>query len=990
MGTTESGLVVTMLGPVVLRHDRRRITAGTPKQACVLAVLAWNAGSAVPAETLIDYVWGQDPPNTARKTLAGYVTRLRQSFSGTEVTISCRSGAYTLEIDRDAVDVHRFRRLAADGRTRSNPAEAFALQREAVNLWHGTPLTGLVGHWADRVRTGLEQEHIEVWTDLFNSEFACGNERRCLSKLSEWVYHRAPMAQELVGLYMLGMYRTGKPAEALACFRRTRQLLRTELGIEPGPELTELHRRILRDDPDLMIRRPVDHDDQPVPRQLPAPPHAFCGRGAEITRLTRQLDVGTAVLAVVGVGGIGKTALAVQWAHHIADRFGDGQLFYDLRGFSPGEAVPPGVALAGFLRALGVEPDRIPTDTAERAALYRSLLAHRRVLIVCDNVRDAAQLRPLIPGNPRCQVIATSRGDLHGLATTHDYHAVPLDVLPDDESVMLLQRLTTDSGAATTELAELTGLCGGLPLALRLAASQLSAHSGPTPAELTELLGEDSRLSALDDADDPHLGLLATFDSSYRALDADARHMFQLFGAHPASTPDTRSLAAMAGLSPAKTAARLRRLGAMHLVHRADDDRWSAHDLIREFAVRRSDDLDTGERAEALDRCYDWYLAAVHRAGAVAFDLPAPTSTITTLPTVDDRAAALTWLGDRVRAIVAVIGHTHQAGAPIHTVRLAGAIGRYLNFSQRIEELRTVLDMGLAAAHRLDDDTYRVDMLRHLGHLHFITGDMTAAARHFGDAVEGTPPDDPMRTVFLQNLAQARFALGHFSAARDHAVEAIELLGDDGRRPNLAYSIATLGHIAFVHNDLIAAEKHFSTALDIVRANDFRFEVGDLLTNLAKINLKLGRCDEAAEQLSQALEHATAEQDPVSTAFVHSFIGRTHTGRGDHEQAVTSHQRAQALAQDIHQTGTRLEILHNAGVSHLHAGQPAIAGELHLEALDLAERGHDRFEAARSHHGLARCLTLMEDHERARHHRERATAIYRDLGITAPGADEDA
>jgi len=987
MGTTDSGLVVCLLGPVRLYRDGQPITAGTPKQTCVLSVLAWNAGTAVPAETLIDHVWGDDPPHTARKTLAGYITRLRQLLRGSEVTISCRSGTYTLEIPRDTVDVHRFRRLAADGRARSNPAEAFQRQREAVNLWLGTPLTGLTGRWADRVRTGLDQEHLEVWTELFSSEFASGNERRSLGKLSEWVHHRAPMAQELVGLYMLGMYRIGNASEALACFRRTRDLLRVELGIEPGPKLTELHRRILRDDPDLMIRRRIDHSDHPVPRQLPAEPHTFTGRDREIALLNRALDTGAAVIAVVGVGGVGKTALAMRWAHRIAERFTDGQLFCDLRGFSPGDAVPPGVALAGFLRALGVGPDRIPTDTAERAALFRSMLAQRHVLIVCDNVRDSAQLRPLIPGNARCQIIATSRVDLHALSTEHNFRAVTLDVLPDNESVNLLRRLTTEPTEEVTKLAE---LCGGLPLALRLAASQLTAHSGPTTAELTELLGEDSRLSALSDTDDPHLGLLATFDSSYRALDADAQHMFRLFGLHPAPTPDTHSLAAMTELSPARTAARLRKLAAMHLVYRGDDDQWNAHDLIREFALQRAADDPDGALTEALHRCYDWYLAATRHVTAVAFGTPLPTSPVTSVPAVSDRAEALAWLNDRHRAIVAVIGHAHESGSPVHTVELAGAIGRYLHFSQRAEDMRTVLTMGLAAANELGDDAHRVDMLRHLGHFHFITGDLIAAARHFGEGFAGTSPGQPLRVVLLQNLAQARFALGDFSAARDHAVEAIELLGEDSRQPSLAYSLATLGHIAFVHDDLVEAERHFTTALNIVRGNDLRFEVGDLLTNLAKINLRVGRIDEAEVQLSQALELATAEQDIVSTAFIHSFIGRVHTRRGDDDLAVASHQRAQALAQDIQQTGTRLEILHNAGISQFHAGRAEIARELHLEALDMAEHSADRFESARSHHGLARCLTRLGDLEGAEHHRRCATEIYRDLGISLPGDTDDA
>ncbi len=438
---------------------------------------------------------------------------------------------------------------------------------------------------------------------------------------------------------MLALYLCGRQAEALEAYRTTRTLLISELGVEPGAEIRGLHQGILsrnhkRDlalSPEAGLAKlagTVGYAPLVVPRQLPADVAAFTGRARELAELDRLLAVGgkrgdaggdsapAGISAITGMAGVGKTALAVRWAHQVAERFPDGQLYVDLRGYDPGQPMPAADALAGFLRALGVPGRDIPAEEQERAALYRSLLAGRRMLVVLDNVSEVEQVRPLLPGAKGCVAAVTSRDSLSGLVARHGAARLDLDLLPLPDAVSMLRaligsRVDADPAAAVA----LADRCSRLPLALRVAAEQAAALS---PAPVRELVGEladqQRRLELLDVGGDPRTAVREVFSWSCRHLDADAARAFRLIALHPGSDWGHYAAAALAGITVNRADRMLRLLARAHLIRPAGAGRYGMHDLLRDYGAEQAvrDDAELARRA-ALTRLFDYYL---HTAAA--------------------------------------------------------------------------------------------------------------------------------------------------------------------------------------------------------------------------------------------------------------------------------------------------------------------------------------------------------------------------------------
>ncbi|HET6211999.1 MAG TPA: BTAD domain-containing putative transcriptional regulator, partial [Micromonosporaceae bacterium] len=484
-----------LLGSVEVLASGQPVEVGPPQRCTVLAALAVDAGRPVTVETLIDRVWGDQPSHRVRRGLQAHVTRIRRLLEHagageeTPTRLVRRAGGYALDVDPDRVDLHRFRRLLDQARHRAcADVERVTLLRDALGLWRGEPLGGLAGQWAVRTRQGWRQQHLDAVLAWARAELAVGNPAAVIGALTDLVGEH-PLLEPLIAVLMRALYAAGHSAQALDLSTVTRQRLVQELGAEPGSELRQVQHGILRDD--------LDRHDMPpppavpavaasvAPAQLPQDVPGFAGRQAALAQLDALLPAAgepantVVISAVSGTAGVGKTALAVYWAHQVRRRFPDGQLYVNLRGFDPsGSVMEPVEAVRGFLDALGVAPQRIPAGIDAQTALYRSLLAERRMLLVLDNACDAAQVRPLLPGAAGCLVLVTSRNRMSGLVATDGAHPLSLDLLTAAEARQLLARRLGADRIANEPRAveEIIERCARLPLALTVVAARAATH----------------------------------------------------------------------------------------------------------------------------------------------------------------------------------------------------------------------------------------------------------------------------------------------------------------------------------------------------------------------------------------------------------------------------------------------------------------------------------------------------------------------------------
>lgn len=457
-----------LLGRVEAEHDGRRIALGRRRERCLLGILLLEAEAVVLADRLIDLLWDGDPPANARPGLHTHVARLRTCLNPdntghTNLRLTTRDGGYVVEVDRQLVDAHRFATLVDRAMVLSEPARRADLLRQAVALWRGPLLADVAsGRLRDRVGGPLTQLRMTATEAMVDAELACGRHGELIGELTAMTAEH-PHRERFYGQLMLALYRAGRHPEALDMYQRLRTRLVDDLGVDPGPQLRQLYTAILRHDPDLAAPRDTGatgHDigathvataapgiptptpapavpvGPPVPAQLPADVAGFTGRTTSMARLDALLSAAgegqtaaVAISVIVGAAGVGKTALAVHWAHRVRDQFRDGQLYVDLRGHEPGRAARPIAALAHLLRALGVVPEQVPLEVEAAAGMYRSLLADRRVLVVLDNAASAEQVRPLLPGTPGCFVLVTSRDNLPGLVARDGAYRLGLDVL---------------------------------------------------------------------------------------------------------------------------------------------------------------------------------------------------------------------------------------------------------------------------------------------------------------------------------------------------------------------------------------------------------------------------------------------------------------------------------------------------------------------------------------------------------------------------------
>lgn len=914
-----------VLGDLTAHVGDTAVELGPPQQRAVLAVLLAEAPRTVSVEQLIDRVWGDHAPRRVRGTLYSYLSRLRKALepAGKEAVIARRQGGYALLVDLHAVDMHRFRLLVEQARAADDPSRAAALFEQALVLWRGDAFAACDTPWFSALREGLLRERFAAVLDRNDALLGLGRQGELLTGLAASVAEH-PLDERLAGQYLLALYRSGRTADALACYEDIRRRLGEELGIDPGTRLRSLHQQVLTNDPALAlsgtatagpagpVRPPV-----PVPRQLPAPPPRFTGRARELARLDRLLDVpdeqgGTVVItAISGTGGIGKTWLALRWAHRHLSRFPDGQLYANLRGFDPSaEPVPPTAALRGLLDALGADPAAIPADLDGQAGLYRSLTAGRRLLVVLDNIRDSDQVLPLLPGGTTCTVIITSRNRLTGLVATHGAHSIGLDAFAESEARELLTRhLGHHRTAAEPEaVTSLLAHCAGLPLAIGILAARAAAHPGlPLSALAEEVQAAATRLDALATGD-VTADLRAVFSSSYHALDPGAAEVFALLGLTTGPDLSTWAAAALTGLPVPEVRALLRELQTAHLVQEHVPGRHRMHDLIRLYARERAGSLSPADRHAAQHRLLDFHLHSAHAAARRLaphqdHTHPDPPRPGVTPQEPEDHDAALDWFTTEYPVLLSAVHTAHASGFDTHAWQLAGALETFFDYRGHWHDWAASQRTALAAAQRLGNRSWEAGAYRSLG------------------------------SVYTQ--------MGRLDDGRTHLQRALDLYERLDDQVRQAHTHRGLGWVCDLQGRRRDALDHNERALALYRRAGHRAGQAMALNNAGWLYAMLGDHRRAIDYCGGAVALNQEIGDRHAEAGAWDSLGYAHHHLTEYEDAIACYRRALDLVQGFGDRYGETEILIHLGDAHLAANDPDAARQVWKSARETADEiGH--------------------------------------------------
>lgn len=998
-----------ILGPVRLCGAEHTVTITAGRERTLLAVLLLNANQTVPFDELAEAIWHAHAPRSARDQLQGCIYRLRTRIANLGVDrqlIVTDSAGYRAVVDPDELDLLQFRRLVTEARAAASAGElarAGDAYLAALRLWGGAALADVDSPRVRQAAAALDEEHIQVLEARLEVELELGGAGELIAELTDLV-GKHPYRERLHRALMLALYRAGRQTDALAAYRRARGLLADQLGIEPGEELQRLHHAILNRDPSLDVPRAPAGTPRPergvpsVPRELPADVAGFTGRGHELGMLddlSPDGEVATrpvVISAIAGTAGVGKTALAVHWAHRVTDRFPDGQLYVNLRGYDPDRPVAPADALARFLTALGVAGQDIPLELDDRATRYRSEVADRRLLIVLDNAATVEQVRPLLPGSSSCTVVVTSRGSLAGLVAVDGARRLVLDVLLPADAIMLLRRLIGPRVDAEPDAAAtLADQCARLPLALRVAAELAVSRPTILLADLVaELEDQERRLDLLDGGGDPYAAVRVVFSWSIRHLPADAVRTFRLLGLHPGPDFDAYAAAALTEASLEQARHALDVLARVHLVHPTAPDRYGMHDLLRAYATHLADADDTLEqRRAALERLFNYYLASA----ATAMDSWYPAgdhrrrpTPVTPLPALPDPDVARAWLDTERACLVAAAAHTATLGWPSLTSQLSSTLFRYLDSGHYTDAL-AVHGHACDAAELSGDLSEQAHALRYLGTTYVRMGRYQLAAHQLQQALARCRRvgDKPGEAMVLANLAFTEQRRGrHASAVRRHerALALFRQVGDE------AGEALTLTNLAVVYARMCRgpAADHVQRALHLSqKLGNPRGEAYALLT-LGNVDERQGRYASAGDYHQRALARFEELGHRAGEARALDSLGIVHLRLGQLGRAMDRFQQALTLFQEIGDRDGEACALNGLGEVAYLAGRHADAVTQHADAIAIATNTHTSDEMARAHAGLGRAHQALGDHDRARTHYEDAIALYTDLEM--PEAEE--
>ncbi|XVV03260.1 BTAD domain-containing putative transcriptional regulator [Actinosynnema sp. CA-248983] len=877
-----------VLGPLEVLHDGVPVPVPAGRVRVVLAALLLRAGEVVSADALVERLWDGSPPNPdrARGTLQMVVTRLRQALGEANVVRTVRGG-YLGDVAPGALDLHVFRDLVEDGR--------FA---EALALWRGEPLSDVSSDTlhAEDVAP-LEQERLAVLERRIAADLAAGRAGELVAELRSLV-RAHPLRERFRAQLMLALYRSGRQAEALAAYREARAESVAELGVEPGPELRELHEHILAASPDLTPPKALA-----VPRMLPATSPHFVGRAAELAELTRASAEGR-IVVISGTAGVGKTTLAVHWANQVADRFPDGRLHVNLRGFDPsGEPVSPAEAVRTFLDAFEVPPQKVPTSAEGQLALLRETLAERRVLLVLDNARDADQVRPLLPAGAQCFAVVTSRHALPDL----DARTLSLALLnPADARALLARRLGTERLADGAD--DLVERCAGLPLALSIVAARAAVHPQFSLRDIADQLAVAAdRLDYLD-AGEPDVSMRDVFSWSYRHLSPAAARLFRLLGCHKGVTVSVPAAAALAGVREPAAVASVAELSQAHLLFEHRPGWYSTYDLLRWYAAElaATDDTDA-----AAHRVLNWYAHTAFRARRHV-NRDQNTINLGRIDGVEPQEfssfeEACDWYEAERRNLALLAREAFDRGWWQYLPPISSHTWNFNNMRSRWPDILEFATMALTAAGELGELLAETNARINLGAVLGRLGRFAECVEHLTRALELSERIGDHRTtrISLNNLGMAKSALGRTDEALGHLRRALEIChATEGRpgEPILLDTLATIHRTAGNHDHAVEC---LERALHLnVTASD-RYSAGINLANLARLHREAGHLTEAAGAFEQSLDHSRAVGDRHNEALALAGLGDVRLETGDLRTARDCWRGALEIFKDLGAPETR-------------------------------------------------------------------------------------
>jgi DNA-binding SARP family transcriptional activator/tetratricopeptide (TPR) repeat protein len=1001
-----------ILGPVEVWAGDQQLDLGGSKPRALLAVLLLHANQVVSTDHLIDALWGEAPPPTARSLVQIYVSRLRQVLhdrrdgSATAPVLATRPSGYLLRVEPGELDLGRFETLTAEARraTANGDLEGAAERWcAALALWRGPALADVASEALRRtVVPRLEEARLVALEERLEVELRLGRHTQVVGELEAMVGEH-PLRERLCRQLMLALYRSGRRAEALAVYRSTRQVLVEELGLEPGPVLQELERAILLADPALEPALPAvaEARDRPAslpgPCQLPPDIDDFTGREATVAQVQQLLEgeqpTAIVISAIAGKAGVGKTALAVHLAHRLRPRFPDGQLYVNLRG-AEAQALDPAEVLAGFLRALGMDGASILQGLEERAQQYRARLANRRVLVVLDNAASEAQVRPLLPASSGCAALVSSRVSPSGLEAAHPLR---LDVLDPDQAVQLLAKLAGPGRvAAEPQVAQhIARLCGWLPLAVRIAGARLANRPQWPLALLAERLADEQR--RLDELASGDLEVRASFALSYQGRGQAERRLFRLLGLLVGPSFPAWVAASLLDMDAAEAEGLLERLVDAQLVEAAGQDqagqlRYRLHDLLGVFARERLHKEEPASTQQAsLKRLLGAYLTLAERADAVLE--PSGLARYGTDPGRGHHAAhpaavtvehdPLGWFEAERASLVAAVQQADDAGLGGLCWRLAESLGGFFADRTHWDDWQHTHTLALAAARRAGDRDAEARVLGSLGDLHTDRHRMDDAICCLQQSLAAFRETGNRRGELqcLLSLGDIDVRQGRFADASARLQQVLAGYRQLGWRGGQARALYDLGDVHHYQGRLEEAMACLEQSLTLMRTVGDRAWEAPILQSLGLAHSTQGRFGEAIDYLHQSLAVARASGDRHGEAYVLQSLGEVHYNQGHLGDAVGCLEQSLALARAIGDRVAEAYGLHTLGDVRCQQGRlEEAAGCLEDSLATFRDLGYRQWEA-RALNSLGSLQAAMGDMAAARAAWHLALAIFQELDM---------